>query len=29
MQGPDGVDLEMNLNGNHSRSEDDDLDDMV
>ncbi|KAM7478418.1 hypothetical protein LguiA_026631 [Lonicera macranthoides] len=27
-EGPDGVDLEMNLNGNHSRSEDDDLDDM-
>lgn len=29
MQGQDGVDLEMNLNGGRSRMEDDDLDDMV
>lgn len=29
MQGQDGVDLEMNLNGSRSRTEDDDLDDMV
>ncbi|KAK3198330.1 hypothetical protein Dsin_021745 [Dipteronia sinensis] len=28
-EGQDGVDLEMNLNGNRSRTEDDDLDDMV
>ncbi|KAL7205350.1 hypothetical protein ACSBR2_018321 [Camellia fascicularis] len=27
-EGPDGVDIEMNLNGNNSRREDDDLDDM-
>lgn len=27
-EGPDGVDLEMNLNGKHSIMEDDDLDDM-
>ncbi|PHT29067.1 Syntaxin-43 [Capsicum baccatum] len=26
-EGPDGVDLEMNLNGSHSRRDDDDLDD--
>lgn len=31
LQGPDGVDLEMNLNGKHSRRDDDDdeFDDMV
>ncbi|EXB55048.1 hypothetical protein L484_006222 [Morus notabilis] len=29
VQGQDGVDIEMNLNGNKSRVEDDDLDDMV
>lgn len=29
MQGQDGVDLEMNLNGGRSRMEDDDFDDMV
>lgn len=29
MQGQDGVDLEMNLNGSRSKMEDDDLDDMV
>ncbi|XVF31440.1 hypothetical protein REPUB_Repub16aG0146200 [Reevesia pubescens] len=28
-EGQDGVDLEMNLNGNRSKTEDDDLDDMV
>ncbi|XP_031269460.1 syntaxin-43-like isoform X2 [Pistacia vera] len=28
-EGQDGVDLEMNLNGSRSRTEDDDLDDMV
>lgn len=28
-EGPDGVDLEMNLNGSHSRRDDDDLDDLV
>ncbi|GAV79449.1 Syntaxin domain-containing protein/SNARE domain-containing protein [Cephalotus follicularis] len=28
-EGPDGVDLEMNLNGSRSRTEDDDLDNMV
>ncbi|PSS28848.1 Syntaxin-41 like [Actinidia chinensis var. chinensis] len=27
-EGPDGIDLEMNLNGNHTRREDDDFDDM-
>ncbi|KAI8025825.1 Syntaxin-43 [Camellia lanceoleosa] len=27
-EGPDGVDIEMNLNGSNSRREDDDLDDM-
>ncbi|CAA0822328.1 Syntaxin-43 [Striga hermonthica] len=27
-EGPDGVDLEMNLNGNKSRTDEDDLDDM-
>ncbi|KAH0726896.1 hypothetical protein AABB24_001872 [Solanum stoloniferum] len=27
-EGPDGVDLEMNLNGSHSRRDDDDLDDL-
>ena len=29
MQGQDGVDLEMNLNGSKSRIDDDGLDDMV
>lgn len=29
MQGQDGVDLEMNLNGGRSRMDDDNLDDMV
>lgn len=29
MQGQDGVDLEINLNGGKSRYEDDDLDNMV
>ncbi|KAK6233244.1 hypothetical protein SCA6_003317 [Theobroma cacao] len=28
-EGQDGVDIEMNLNGNRSKAEDDDLDDMV
>ncbi|KAE8733396.1 Syntaxin-43 [Hibiscus syriacus] len=28
-EGQDGVDLEMNINGNRSKTEDDDLDDMV
>jgi len=27
-EGPDGIDLEMNLNGKNSRTEEDDLDDM-
>ncbi|CAK9154640.1 unnamed protein product [Ilex paraguariensis] len=27
-EGPDGMDLEMNLNRNHSRMEDDELDEM-
>ncbi|XP_057464640.1 syntaxin-43-like [Actinidia eriantha] len=27
-EGPDGIDLEMNLNGNHTRREDDEFDDM-
>lgn len=29
MQGQDGVDLEININGSKSRFEDDDLDNMV
>jgi len=29
LQGQDGVDLEINLNGGKSRFEDDDLDNMV
>jgi syntaxin 16 len=29
MQGQDGVDIEMNLNGSRSKMEDDDLDNIV